>query len=393
MKVGFVINASSDSGWLGERNYLRNLFLAMAAMKEPKIEPLAFTTTYDAKLPFALDTKAVHTPIVRPKSPQWLIRYGVRTISSRDWVFEYLLRRYGIEVLSHAQHLGRGASVAAVGWIPDFQHIHLPRFFSEKERTRRDAHFKRLCEHCDNIIVSSNCAKSDLESFLPQYSHKAKVLQFVSTPEMSRGHSSLNELQDRYSFSGPYFILPNQFWAHKNHRTVISALRLLKLQKKRVLVLSTGRTEDGRNPEYFPAVLSFAKECNVQDSLLILGVIPYEDLSGLMRHAVAFINPSQFEGWSTSVEESKSLGKRILLSDIPVHREQCPPLGTYFDPNAPEDLALKMRQCYEEYDPDKDLEDRQTASTNLLFRQQQFAESYQDIVLTAALSHSEKRRQ
>lgn len=33
------------------------------------------------------------------------------------------------------------------------------------------------------------------------------------------------------------------------------------------------------------------------------------------------VNPSFYEGWSTTVEEAKSIGVPLLLSDIPVHRE------------------------------------------------------------------------
>lgn len=38
----------------------------------------------------------------------------------------------------------------------------------------------------------------------------------------------------------------------------------------------------------------------------------------------ALLNPSRFEGWSTTVEEAKAAGTPMILSDIPVHREQAP---------------------------------------------------------------------
>jgi hypothetical protein len=59
-------------------------------------------------------------------------------------------------------------------------------------------------------------------------------------------------------------------------------------------------------------------------------VVPYLDLLALMRHAVCVINPSLFEGWSSTVEESKALSKHILLSNISVHREQNPASSDYF---------------------------------------------------------------
>jgi glycosyltransferase involved in cell wall biosynthesis len=41
-----------------------------------------------------------------------------------------------------------------------------------------------------------------------------------------------------------------------------------------------------------------------------------------MRASTALINPSLFEGWSTTVEEAKSTGTPMILSDLGVHREQ-----------------------------------------------------------------------
>ena len=52
-----------------------------------------------------------------------------------------------------------------------------------------------------------------------------------------------------------------------------------------------------------------------------------------MYHSVALIHPSKFEGRSSPVEQAKSMGKKIILSNINIHREQNPQRGTYFDPN------------------------------------------------------------
>ena len=73
-------------------------------------------------------------------------------------------------------------------------------------------------------------------------------------------------------------------------------------------------------------------------SFRVLGVIPYKHVFSLIRFSQAVINPSLFEGWSTSVEESKAVGKTLILSDIPVHREQMPD-GIFFDPRNSCELA------------------------------------------------------
>jgi hypothetical protein len=60
------------------------------------------------------------------------------------------------------------------------------------------------------------------------------------------------------------------------------------------------------------------------------------------------VQPSKSEGWSTVVEDARGLGKRILLSDIDVHREQDPPRAGYFRPDDAKELAARLREVLEE---------------------------------------------
>jgi len=60
-------------------------------------------------------------------------------------------------------------------------------------------------------------------------------------------------------------------------------------------------------------------------------MIPYSDLSALMRVCTALVNPSLFEGWSTTVEEARVMGTPMLLSDIAVHKEQMHTQAVYFN--------------------------------------------------------------
>jgi hypothetical protein len=48
-------------------------------------------------------------------------------------------------------------------------------------------------------------------------------------------------------------------------------------------------------------------------------------------HCVAVINPSKFEGWSSSVEQANAISKKIILSNINVHKEQNPTRGYFFE--------------------------------------------------------------
>jgi len=70
-----------------------------------------------------------------------------------------------------------------------------------------------------------------------------------------------------------------------------------------------------------------------------------------MQAAAAVVNPSLFEGWSTSVEEAKSLAVPMVLSDLRVHREQTDDCGVFFDPYQPESLVGALREAWGRYSP------------------------------------------
>ncbi len=170
---------------------------------------------------------------------------------------------------------------------------------------------------------------------------------------------------------------------HKNHRLILDALAVLKRSGNAPLVISTGATDDYRQPRYFDGLMRDARSLGVDDAFRVLGVVPRSDLIGLMINAVALINPSRSEGWSTSVEEAKSLGKRIILSDLAVHREQAPADAIYVGTDDPAGLAESMRLVLREYDPAVELARAERARREFPGRVQAFARTYQDIVLEA----------
>jgi glycosyltransferase involved in cell wall biosynthesis len=371
--------------WSGGRSYFRNLLIAFEQIPDPEVELVVFASTKDDTAASNMSiAQVVRTRLMDRGSIPWVFRKLVSKTLNADSMLHVVVARHAIDVIfSLGGPLVRNSSIGCVGWIPDFQHVHLPNFFTAHERRTRDRNFLQLCRDCDKLIVSSECALADLQTFAPQFAKKAEVVHFVASPGLQAVTPSLAELQQRYAFDGPFFLLPNQFWIHKNHRIVIGALKLLKQHEQRVMVLATGSTRDPRQPTFFDSLLQYARECDVLDRFRVLGAIPFADLAGLMRYAVAFINPSLFEGWSTSVEESKSMGKRILLSDIPVHREQAPELGIYFNPEDAEDLALQMRNALREFDPEVDSRNRENARLALPSRQRHFAYAFQRILLSA----------
>jgi hypothetical protein len=54
------------------------------------------------------------------------------------------------------------------------------------------------------------------------------------------------------------------------------------------------------------------------------------------------LQPSQFEGWSTVIEDARSVGRPVIASDFPVHLEQNAPGSTFFHMGDADDCARAM---------------------------------------------------
>lgn len=391
IRVGFVM-AGLGQGWLGGVSYFRNLFGALADLPGRRLEPVLIVGRDDPADALAALGKFefIRTPLVDIRSPWWPARRAAQLVLGRDIIFERFLRANRIDVLSHSGYLGRRCSIPSLAWIPDFQELHYPGFFSPQERAARALNAKRCSQHASLIILSSESAQADLNSLSPDGAIRSAVLRFVATVPDPSLLPSLADLQARYGFDTPYFHLPNQFWAHKNHLVVIEALARLRAQGRPVRVLATGNPSDHRQPEHMTLLIERARTLGVADLFVPLGMLPYADLMALMRHSVALINPSLFEGWSTTVEEGKSMGKCVVLSDLPVHREQAPARGVFFAPTDPEQLAARLHEVLSAHDPDADLLCIEGAWRALAGRRIGFAERFQHIV-TGALDGPRRR--
>ena len=382
IRVGLALGA----GWLGSVNYYRNLLNATYSLPDRRIEPvLLIGERADPAILAGLPPlEVIRSRWLDQPSARWAVRKVWQQTLASDPFLDRFLRSRAIDVLSHSDFLGRKAHVPAICWIGDFQHRQQPQFFSRSERWYRDRDFKLQCRYATRIIVSSYDAQRALAAFSADAIEKSRVLQFVAQPNAGADTTDLSTLQQRYGFAGPYFHVPNQFWAHKNHRLILDALAILKRRGESALVVSTGATEDYRQPKYFSGLMAYAHELELDDSFKTLGVIPYNDLIGLMVNSVALINPSRAEGWSTSVEEAKSLGKRIILSNIPVHVEQDPTDGVYVDTDDAASLADAMQEVRTTFDPRAEAERSERARLDLPVRVRAFGEAYQAIVLEAA---------
>ena len=377
--------------YAGGLNYFRNL---LHAIHEVKPSDMTVTLFIGGDLPPHLEKEFSRTArvvkldiLTRGTVPWFLHRLLYRGFRSQFFV-ERRLRQHGIDVVSHpsmVQKLSRRFKL--ISWIPDFQYLHLPQLFPDVDTAQRTQEIRDIHAHSDALVVSSQDAHKDLVTALadpaPARSH---VMPFVSQlhvgphdPEKTRA------LLEKYALPERFVFLPNQFWAHKNHRLAFEAVALLKRRGVDVTLVCTGWMHDPNRASAGGAdVLAFREREGLENHIRLLGSIEYADVLGLLRACAGVVNPSLFEGWSSSVEESKSIGKPILVSDIAVHREQAHPKARYFDPHDAEALATLLESAWREWPGGVSEADESEARIALQRRTIEFGQRYVNILREVA---------
>ncbi len=234
-------------------------------------------------------------------------------------------------------------------WIPDFQEEHYPEYFDESEIESRRASNRKVAESDGLLVLSSEACLEDFDRLYPGHVCRTCILHFVSyiEPELkSLTPAFEGEVLRKYGLTvGSYFIVANQFWQHKNHRVVLDAMVELARRGVAARFVFTGEPRDYRFPAYIDEIKAKMEPFVANGQLSIAGFIDRSEQLVLLKNARAVVQPSLFEGWGTVLEDSKVLDKDVLLSDIPVHREQMTERCRLFDPADASDLADCIKAC------------------------------------------------
>ncbi len=395
----FALLAQGGRNWIAGRIYVYNLVSALNLLPN------------EERIPFYLVLP--HT-----SEPEGLTELGISNFVPRYFAFRatdsfFTKLRGAPESLIHGEwprslervvtqakatvvfpslpSLGKEFPVPWIGWIPDFQHKRLPQFFSAHELRSRDERFREVLDDAYHVVVSSQDARHDLMRWFPTAPTRVSVLSFVSVSADEWYEEDPARVAAQFQLPEKFLIFPSQFWIHKNHRVVFDAIRILRLKGfTDIHLVSTGYTNDYRHPDYFWSLQKLLEQRDLNSHIRILGLLPRKIQIHLLRRAVAVIQPSLFEGWSALVEDARTLGKRIYVSDIPVHREQEPSDAVFFHPERADDLAELVAKDWPDLKPGPDLIKESEARSQQHGRALSFARTFLRILERAKANKREK---
>ena len=346
MRVGFTLIGGKN--WTGGYNYLLNLVRVLATELPGQIEPFLFAGTdvsVEELEPFAAITGCTVVQDAAFNESRRLRSILGAVVLGRDRAVKQLFSCHRVDVVFEAaMFFGWRLGMPVIAWMPDFQHRCFPRLFGRKAFWKRELGFRAQIASGRTVMVSSEDSRKVCENLYSSTHGRVHAVRFAVEAPPARNDADAFDVARRYGLPDQYLFMPNQFWAHKNHRVVVHALQLLRTRGKRWTVMAPGKQNDPRDPLHVPALLDEVRTTGLSEQFRMPGLIPYSDLALLMQASVALLNPSLFEGWSTTVEEARSVGVPMILSDLDVHREQAGDDAAYFERNSAESLASAVEQ-------------------------------------------------
>ncbi len=373
--VAFAQPGGAD--WSAGSIFYSNVFRALKSLDDetrPKISIICQDGENENETSALVDGVITFSAQSRSKTPiaRVLRNSANRLLSPMDRP----LRDAGVDFLftTHLPENWAAPSIPVVAWIPDFQHLRIPDFFSQSDIDARNCQFLHLLQKAKTVVVTSKDVRNDLANFFPAYIEKCKVLNFATTIPAEMLQCQPKEIADWYKLPERFFYLPNQFWKHKNHLLVLDALEKAVRECPDLTVVATGNLRDYRHPNFLDELLQLISTKKLRDNFIVLGLIPRPHTFALMRGCVAVLQPSLFEGLSMTVAESAVVGKQVIASDIDVLRELASAGTVFFAPDDSAQLADLLLKHHLEFAGVSD-DDYKTAMKNSPQLLRRFADS------------------
>jgi glycosyltransferase involved in cell wall biosynthesis len=316
----FAIDFNLNKEWIGGSYYVRNLISALGTLPADQQPLVTLLSNNKESVEFGLET-------AYPRL-QW-IKASDFYAKAEDFPFDAIFPWSTPE-----------QAYRTISWIPDFQELHLPYYFSDQEMANR-RHHHRLRFAAAGLVVSSQDVCDDVERFYSGECPNVAVVHFASFDKWSE--RPLSSLMDKYGLTGRYVMCANQVWIHKNHLVILKALSVLKSKGIKETVVFTGNESDYRVRGFSSFLREKAAQWGVAENVKFLGFIPRDEQLGLMKGASYIVQPSLFEGWSTTIEDAKSMNQFVVASDLAVHKEQLTANCRFFPRHNPAALAAIMQ--------------------------------------------------
>jgi glycosyltransferase involved in cell wall biosynthesis len=364
MRIGLNIIGLAVGAWGGVETYFRNLLQYLQKVDSRNEYTLLID---DRNVPhFPLSNPAFSRRIYRFARPSfpWFMRAALRRTIHVD-ILKPVLNLTSFDVMHHPFTTlnPRGLKSPSVLTFWDMQQEFFPEFFTIQELRQRRRTYRSSAEEARRIIVSSEFTKQCLVERYRIVPDKIDVIYTGYGPayRIIDDRDALDRVRKKYKLSRPFLFYPAASWPHKNHRTLLAALRILcdRPGFDGELVLT------GIAMQAHGDVLREIERLGLSDRVKVLGYLPYEELPFLYNLARLMVFPSLFEGFGIPLVEAMACGCPVVCSRAASIPEIVGEAGVTFNPLSAEDIAETVNSVWRDDSRIKEMRELGSERTKL----------------------------
>lgn len=227
----------------------------------------------------------------------------------------------------------------------DLQHVHLPQFFSWRQRRRREVLYRALARQASLVAVGSSWVKGDLERHLGIPAAKIAVIPLapVTGHYPSPAPEAIAAVRATLRLPERFVLYPAQTWPHKNHKRLLDALALLRDARGVEIPL----VASGRLTPFHAEIAAHARRLGLEQ-VRFVGFVAPEELRALYALARCVVVPTLFEAGSFPLWEAFDSGVPAACSTVTSLPRQAGEAALLFDPEDARAMADAIRRLWDD---------------------------------------------
>jgi glycosyltransferase involved in cell wall biosynthesis len=245
--------------------------------------------------------------------------------------------------------------VSALVTIHDLMHRYERRFPEVSSRgiyERRERDYKRVCKWAKGILVDSKVGKQQVIESYDADPDKIYILPFVPPTYIYRSGQA-EDFDKRYQLPRKFLFYPSNFWEHKNHKSLLRAIDMLKGKYPDLVMVFVGH-----KGYRYESIYELVEKLGLTKRVFFLGHVPDRDMGEFYRRARGLVMPTFFGPTNIPPLEANALGCPVAISGIYGMPEQLGDAAIYFDPSSVEDIAKAIEELWTNDDLCAALKDR-----------------------------------